>query len=249
MKKLIIIILSLFLIFITLPKNKVALADETYAMVITENASFYSDASQKYEKFYLPYSYFVKVIEIGAEFSRVLYMDDSKNYPQSEGYVKTSDLNFSVNPNSNPYPKITLSCEISDVLFSNAENLTPLTVINQNTPAIFYGELPINGETYLYVYANGYAGYVRKSSFSQFTVPPHESLKTLIDNNDDKDSSDLTSQAPNDTTTQALNDNQIVKTIVIAIVLILVLVFVVFISFIHFILFVFCLSILFYLKL
>ncbi len=225
MKKLIIIILSLCLTLITLPKKRLAFASENYAMVIAENVSFYSDASHKFEKFHLPYSYFVKVIEIGAEYSKVLYMDDSKNYPQSEGYVKTSDLNFSVSPNSNPYPKITLNCEISDVLFSNAENLTPLTVINQNTQAIFYGELEINGENYLYVYANGYAGYVRKSSFSDFTVPTHESLKSLISTNPEG-SSDVSTSVPTDIDTEVISDNQMIKTIIFAIILVLVLCFI-----------------------
>lgn len=224
MKKLIFITLIILTAFtINTPKSS-AKASVNYAMVITENACFWSDASQKYLKFYLPYSYFVKVVTVGAEYSRVIYMDGDKNHPECEGYVKTSDLNFEISPSDSPYPKLTLFCETSDVLFSDVEIKSPLTVINKNTQAIYYGEITHDAENYVFVYANGYAGYVRKSAFSSFSLPTHESLAELISRNESEKSTN--GSQPNEIKSENTFDVFGVKTIIIAVALIVLLCFI-----------------------
>ena len=181
MKKLLCFALTLFLIYLSsLPK--IAKAENNYAMVISENAVFYSDQSLKFEKFILPFSYYVKIVNVYSEASRVIYLDNETGVPLLEGYVKNVDLNFSLTPSANPYPHQNLSLKCDEVLFAELNKNSPKAVISQNQEAVFYGYAEIEGENFAFVYTQGLIGYVRLSSFNSFTLPLHPDEALLHQN-------------------------------------------------------------------
>ena len=173
MKKFIAIILSIILLNITQP-NKVLAQNYTYSRVLTNTTGFYSDAGGNYLKFYLPYGYFVKILEVGPTYTKVSYMNDNAQFPFLTGYIKTVDLIPREDTPLTPYPLLNLTVISDEVLFSDI-NLTNSKIgVYANTLAVFYGQAKSpNDEELVYVYCNGYLGYMRKSCFAPFTVPDH----------------------------------------------------------------------------
>lgn len=175
--KLFIFALIALLTFCAQPQ--VATADTSFAMITDKNTAFFADASQQMQKCVLPFGYYVKVVSVGTEYSRVIYMDNSTEYPASYGYVLTANLKLNQTPTTTPYPEVTLTTRADDVIFATATLDAPLAVIQQNSTAVFYGELATPSQTLVYVYANGYIGYMRKSSFIDYALPPHPDSATL----------------------------------------------------------------------
>ncbi len=159
----------------TFTKSNVAFAsDGEWARVLNDNTPFYSDSACKMIKFYLPYTYFVKVINIGDDVTRVIYMDGQSTLPQREGYIKTCDLHIFDGIPTNPYPQVGIKITADEILFADSNKKYPKTVLTNGDEAIYYGELTIDNEKFCYVYCNGYIGYVRKNAFAPFEVPLHE---------------------------------------------------------------------------
>lgn len=152
----------------------VTASEEKWARIENENTPFYADYGCTMVKFYLPYTYFIKVISTGEDATRVVYMDDSLVLPLREGYVKTCDIYLFDGTPPNPYPEMSIKITADEILFADSKKQYPKTVLTYGDSATYYGELPIDGEIFCYVYCNGYIGYVRKSAFTPFELPPHE---------------------------------------------------------------------------
>lgn len=142
-----------------------------YARVITDDCALYADQSLKVIKYIIPETYCVKLTSVGTETSRVTYMDGNSLVPCSEGYVKNINLHFLDETPETIYPDITLTTTGNAVLFTDTALTNPKTVIETGVTGTYYGEITILGASYVYVYINGYAGYVRKDGFASFTVP------------------------------------------------------------------------------
>ena len=102
------------------PSKETARADATsftYARVVVPDAAFYADRSLSLPRFFLPESYFVRVISEDLDVCRVAYMDGTSR-PVKEGYVKTVCLSFVYEVPAVIYPDVTLSVKTEDVLFS-----------------------------------------------------------------------------------------------------------------------------------
>lgn len=175
------LILTIIFTVITAGSSQTASADAVYARVVSENSAFYSDAGATMVKFILPVGYFVKIKEVGNDYSRVTYMDGASGSPQSEGYVSNADLKFGEKNVVNPYPKLTVTVKCDDVLFSDVLLSHPRLIITEGSNAIYYGTQTLNGEKYLYVYINGAIGYVHQTAFNEFEVPPHPTYNTSRD--------------------------------------------------------------------
>ncbi len=175
MKILLCISLSIILIFGFFP-TKTAKAQETYlgySRVLTNDTGFYSDSAGKNLKFYLPYGYFVKILEMGHTYTKVSYQNETSHFPYLTGYIKTLDLISYENTPVTPYPLISLTVLSDDVLFSDSNLQSSKVGVYANTLAIYYGELSTDKEDVVYVYCEGYLGYMRKSCFAPFSVPTH----------------------------------------------------------------------------
>lgn len=143
-----------------------------YARILNEKTPFYSDPDLRTVKFYLPYSYFVRITNEGVDSTRVAYMEN-RDAPVREGYIKTCDLFVFERVPENPYPDLKLVLKNDEVLFSNPADKTARVVLSVGDSAIYYGELPVGNETFYYVYSGIYVGYVRKAAFFDHTLSLH----------------------------------------------------------------------------
>lgn len=146
----------------------------SWAQINNDQTYFYCDYACQIPKFILPKSYFVKVLEIGEESTRVAYMDGQIGLPEKVGFIKTCDLYLYSGAVSSPYPALTITLKSDEILFSDSKKEYPKAVLTANTTAHFYGFFSIDGEIFCYVYASSYVGYVRKSAFNAFELAPHE---------------------------------------------------------------------------
>ncbi len=143
----------------------------SYARIVADDCAFFSDASLKIVKFYLPKTYCVKIVSVGAECSRVVYMDGNLSCPMAEGYVKNVYLSFLDEEPEVIYPALNLASVCDEVIFGDTTLSKPKAVIPVGSSAVFYGAMNINGNEYEYVYVNGYVGYMRKECFAPFNLP------------------------------------------------------------------------------
>lgn len=151
--------------------NALAVENRVYSRALTYTTGFYSDMNGAYLKFYVPYGYYVKVLERGDDYSKVSYMPENASFPILIGYVKTVDLIISETPSS-PYPLLYVSVISDEVLFADSSLAFSKAAVYSGSLALYYGELlsPADEEL-VYVYCNGYLGYMRKNAFAPFNVP------------------------------------------------------------------------------
>lgn len=149
-----------------------ALAATEYARILNEKTPFYSDPDLRSVKFYLPYSYFVRVVSEGVDSTRVIYMENN-DAPAREGYIKTCDLFVCDYTPEAPYPDLKLVLKSDEVLFSDPVGKTARVVLSIGDAACYYGELTVDSETFYYVYTGIYVGYVRKNAFFDHTLSLH----------------------------------------------------------------------------
>ncbi len=168
----ILILINFLICALSYSQSTLAFADEIkYGRIVTPDCAFYADASCKILKFYLPESYYVKIIAVKSDVSRVVFKDGGSLYPMSEGYVKNVCLELCDSAPLTPYPDINLELTRDEVIFSDVERLSPIVVVERSHQPVFYGDITINGESLLYVYAKGYVGYMSKTAFKEFEVP------------------------------------------------------------------------------
>lgn len=171
------LLLTLIFVFAPCGKASTIFAYETepkYSRVLTTTTAFYSDSGGNNLKFYLPYGYYVKIIEVGTIYSKVTYMNENSQFPFLTGFIKTLDLITQDTIPITPYPLISLTVITDDVLFTDSNLINSKIGVYQNTLAVYYGEITNQNEVPLvYVFCNGYLGYMRKSCFAPFVVPTH----------------------------------------------------------------------------
>lgn len=187
--------------------------EEKWARILNDSTPFYADYACTIIKFYLPKTYFIKVVNTGEDVTRVIYMDNDTTLPLREGYVKTCDIFLFDGIPKSPYPQVLITVNSDEILFADSNKQYPKTVLTAGSTAVYYGALTQGTEHFYYVYSNGYIGYVRKGAFAPFEIPAHEiPLETpkdssLLDN-------PLNSQLTSDTTTQVMNVDATMKIII-----------------------------------
>jgi len=174
MKAIISLLLSLALTLNATPHKVLAQKESLgYSRVLTTDTAFYSDMAGRNLKFYLPYGYYVKIEEIGATYTKVSYMFENSHFPFLTGYIKTLDLiPKEVTPVS-PFPLLSLTVCSDDVLFADSYLQNSKVAVYADSLAVYYGEITQNQEELVYVFCNGYLGYMRKNCFAPYIVPPH----------------------------------------------------------------------------
>lgn len=188
-----------------------------YAQVISDDCAFFSDASLKIVKFYIPKTYCVKIVSVGVESSRVVYLDDAPNLPKAEGYVLNVCLNFLDEKPDVCYPDITLTSLSDEVIFGDFDLKKPKAVIDAGSSANFFGEIVIESDTYLYVYVNGYVGYMRKGCFSPFSIPENPIIvKAPEVNYDEERESSFLNERDNDDKNLKVSEILIIAVMVVA---------------------------------
>ena len=141
------------------PKNSAPLSN-SYACILKENSYFYSLPDEKRGIFFLPKTYYVKVLDYQPDYCKIEYLYDDSNLRKLTGYARTEDLTFVEYVPKRPYLyymfdvryEIESSPPINDSSF-----LTQITVT-----CTYYGDFNFGGITYCYVLRGDTFGYVPK---------------------------------------------------------------------------------------
>lgn len=172
MKRLTLLLFSLTLIALLLPAKTLSVfaeepsspsapqtAPELYAVAAEQGVWFYSAENEGTGLFVLPYTYYVKVLRRGGEFSAVQYLDDAAPYKAITGYCKTNELTFVDFVPARPFLRreITVSYRVENA----AGTLMGKGAFDKVEKSfIYYGTSYLGTAKFFYVYADGVFDYV-----------------------------------------------------------------------------------------
>lgn len=173
------LITALASIFISgCPKKKVSAEEDEYLRVITEDTPFYSDKTADSPLFYLPYTYYVRVIERGEYITHVEY---AENGASIDGYVPTNKLFADGLPVLNPFPSVAVITAGTAVLYKDYSLTSTLQYVFEGRKMYYYGKYySTQGKTVYYVGYNDRLGYVKEEDLVPFTIAYHPNELTFL---------------------------------------------------------------------
>ncbi len=181
MKKSLIIIICLIctMQIIWFSPNNIAYSDGEYLRVITDDTPFYKNSNDTFPLFYLPYTYYVKVLGENGGFIHVECYGDG-NTPAMDGYVP-KDYLFSDNLSvSSPFVVLDVTTAKTAVLYSDFTLSTPVQYIFSDRTLHYYGKYFCGEEIIYFVDYNGKLGYVKESEIFPFSIPNHPNELTFL---------------------------------------------------------------------
>lgn len=173
------IALALLILTAFPPYSVPARADggDAFLRVIDETTPFYSDAETKDFLFYLPYTYYVRVL---SENDGIAHAEIGGNGIKLDGFVPIDALFDDGLSVENPYPEITVTTVKNAVLYDDLKLSTPVMYVFQSRNLKYFGAVTGGDEVVYFVSYNDHLGYVKESDVSPFTVPFHPNPLTFI---------------------------------------------------------------------
>ena len=153
-----------------------------YYRIITSDTPFYSDANGENLLFYLPYTYYVKVISFNEQSLSHVECYGLDNTPLLDGYVPTEKLFFDNLAVQSPYLNLQITTANACILYigKNLDNVYQYIFAERNCK--YYGHLTLsNGEYIFYVSYNNKLGYVKESDVIPFSIENHPNPLTFLE--------------------------------------------------------------------
>ena len=164
---------------------KVRAEDFGFMRVITEDAPFFTEKTASAPAFYLPYTYYVRVIERGEIFTHVEY---GSGGAAIDGFVPTEKLFADGLTVENRYPTPDVYTAATAVLYKNSALTESVQYVFEGRKLYLYGAyVADNGEKLYYVGYNNKLGYVKEESLVPFTLPYHPNELTFLATDDDEE--------------------------------------------------------------
>ena len=158
--------------------NFVAFAEEpAYLRVTDDETVFYADAETQTPIFYLPYTYYVRVISYGKQTCKVEYLDGGNTV---DGYVITDALFSDGLEVENPFPRVTVTTAVTATLYADGELKEPIQYLFAERRLTYYGNYVYGNVRLLFVGYNGKLGYVREDDVYPFVLSNHPNKLTFI---------------------------------------------------------------------
>ena len=182
MKNLVCLIFSLFLCFIVFfPTTKTVYAYDNgeYLRVIDESTPFYQTQSDSEPLFFLPYTYYVKVLDQNKNFYHVeVYGEFSQ--PAIDGYVPIGLLFDDGLEVQNPYLSINVYTVNTTVLYADASLTHSLQYVFSDRQLTYYGKITLESGNVFFVGYNNRLGYVKEENVLPFSIPNHPNPLTFL---------------------------------------------------------------------
>ncbi len=200
---------TLLLIVITiimfLPlKIATANSQSPYLRVITKDTPFFSNEEDDTPLFYLPYTYYVRIIREELNFYHVEYGGE-KGMISIDGYVPKDVLFDDGLPVEYPYPSVKITTSTATILFADGETTQSSQYIFPDRTLSYYGEyLSPSGEKLYFVSYNNRLGYVKEGDVIPFTVPIHPNPLTFLPEEEPPPSEEPPTQTPSSNNTETL---------------------------------------------
>ena len=153
-------------------------ASGDYLRVITTDTPIYEDRAMSKMLFYLPYTYYVRIISVEGDAAHIEYSGDFA--PAIDGYTHYSLLFKDGLSVENPYPALTVKTCKTAAFYSDYGLINNIRYVFPERNLYYYGYVSF-GETYVYcVSYNGNLGYVKEDGLYPFTVADHPNELTFI---------------------------------------------------------------------
>ena len=155
-------------------------ANTDYRRVVGDKTVFYADKLQTMPLFYLPYTYYVKVLEWDG-ISSFCHVEFGGEGGIIDGYVCTDELFDDGQSITLPYPQITITTCSPTLLYGDCTlSLTLQHVFSERTLNYYGSYQSDDGQNLFFVEYNGRLGYVSESSVYPFSIPNHPNELTFI---------------------------------------------------------------------
>ncbi len=177
MKKFVLTLTALSVIFnCTLFSQFTAYANQpAYGRVLTESVAFCKNPNSSEVVFYLPYSYFVKILEVGYPYTKIEVYGENDQGTTLDGFVLTSEIALDNYGIDKPYLDLTVTTATTTNLYLDSGLTKIERAIFEGRKLTYYGYLLDDFGNYIYfVKYNDQTGYVKESCITPFTVPVHE---------------------------------------------------------------------------
>lgn len=171
---LVILFLSFFSFsFVSAPGKVVAVAKVEFKRVMTDDTPFYTDINASELLFYLPSTYYVKILSENNGLAHVECFSGGLA-PALDGYVPSEFLVENPLYSGNPFLNLYITSTSSCILYSDPSLSQNLQYVFAGREMFYYGIYTRpQGENLFLVYYNGKLGYVKESGVMPFTVTPH----------------------------------------------------------------------------
>lgn len=181
MKKAVITIL--LITFALTPSNsstKAQAESVKYLRVIDTTTPFFSDQAGENLLFYLPYTYYVKVLETEASLTHVECYGSGETV-QLDGYVPSDKLCDDGQSVESPYLAKTLKTINTTLLYQDCNLTQSIQYVFADRTLKYYGQLPASdGSICFYVSYNNKLGYIKETDVEPFTVENHPNELTFL---------------------------------------------------------------------
>ena len=158
---------------------KPAYADALFARITTENTPFYPTESSTQPLFYLPYTYYVKVLRSGEQFTHVECYGDGDT-AAIDGFVPTEMLFFDGLSVQNPFVVLQLTTVNTAVLYEDAALTKQTQYIFENRKLNYYGFVETSSGKAYFVSYNDRLGYIKETDVYPFSIPNHPNELTFL---------------------------------------------------------------------
>lgn len=177
MKK-ILIILLLSIAVIPCEFSSAYAEDVTFFRVINEETPFFSDENLTDVLFYLPYTYYVKILETKNGIAHIEW--NGSGTELIDGYTYLSMLFNDNQKVDSPYLNLKITTSNTASLYLDKEKTSQIQYVFKNRTLNYYGFYQSETEFLYYVSYNGKLGYVEEEFINPFSVQNHPNPLTFL---------------------------------------------------------------------
>ena len=156
-------------------KPSFASTQTEYLRVIDADTPFYKNIYDDAPLFYLPFSYYVKVIRLSGEYYHVEVHGDNGQVA-IDGFVPSHKLFDDDLAVTSPYLELTITTITTAVLYNDLSLSSPLQYIFPERNLYYYGEIQTEQGRLFYVGYNSRLGYVKECDVYPFVIKNHPNL-------------------------------------------------------------------------
>ncbi len=131
---------------------------EVYAVAARADVWLYAEENEDSGLFLLPYTYYVRVLERGEEYSAVVYGEDAAPYRTVEGYCKTDMLTFVDFVPERPFLKLEVT--VTYTVPGSSSQMGNGTFDEIERTFHYYGTSYLGTQRYFYVLSDGVFDYI-----------------------------------------------------------------------------------------
>ncbi len=155
------------------PFTVTASEGDNFMRIITEDTPFFINQTDENPSFYLPYTYYVKIISSNENFYHV-------EYQNVDGFVP-KDFLFSDGLTVNaPFLSLKITTANTAVLYGDIGLSNQLQYLFENRSLNYYGQVKTDDGYLFYVAYNDKLGYVKDSDVLPFSIQNHPNPLTFL---------------------------------------------------------------------